>query len=86
MPPLRRKKRRKTAYATIHYGSAVNEKGKRALCIHAQCQFADTVVGPIWGHGDASMRAALSELTRNCECPATYHKVRDFSGRKVTLG
>lgn len=84
MPSARPKRRRKTAFAIIHFTSARNPEGKQALCIYAQCQFSDNSIGPIWGHSEASVRAALSELTRNCDCPATYHCAREFSGKRIT--
>lgn len=80
MPRLRRS--RKTAYATVHFTSE-RKDGKNALCVYATCQFTDTAAGPIWGHGEASVRAALAELTRCCPCPATYHRLRDSTGYRL---
>lgn len=83
MPPLRKRSRKRNAPAAVLFSSAQSPSGKRQPCIYAQCQIGDTVVGPIWGHAEQSLRAALAELSRNCECPARFHVATEFQGRRI---
>jgi hypothetical protein len=83
MPPLRRKKSRKVAHATILFTSAKNEDGDRQICVYAQCQMSENTAGPIWGHTDQSIRKSLSVLTRHCDCPARFHKPREYQGKRI---
>jgi hypothetical protein len=80
---MARRKSKKTAYATIHFRQALNDAGVKQLCVYAECQRSGNVVGPTWGHADQSVRRALAELTNRCDCPARFHKTREYAGHRV---
>jgi hypothetical protein len=77
--PLRMGKGRnkKKAPATILFTSEDNEEGKRQSCVYASCQMSGHSVGPIWGHGEKSIKRVLATLTEQCDCPARYHANRE---------
>jgi hypothetical protein len=83
MPSLRIRKPRRTAPATVIFGQAVNEDRHKQICIWTRCDFSGVTIGPIWSHTDAAIRRALATLTQYCDCPATYHKARDYEGHRV---
>ena len=74
------KGRRKKSPATITFTTRRNDEGRSQACVFAECQLSGMVVGPIWGHKDASVKKACAELTHECDCPAKYHSARDFQG------
>ena len=78
-----RRGKSKTAHATVYFGSAVNNEGDRQICVHAECQLSGNRCGPVWGHDDPSVRRALATLTKYCDCPARFHKARDYVGKRV---
>lgn len=77
------KARKKRGPSTIIYGHAKDENGHSQLCVYAECQVGGSVVGPIWGHGDKSAKKALATLTRECDCPARFHKAVAHEGHRV---
>lgn len=83
MPPLRRKRPPKRVSATIHFRHAKNENGHRQICVYAECDLAGAVVGPIWGHSEQTVKKAVATLTRECDCPAKFHRAQDFQGKRV---
>jgi len=86
MPPLRpRKKSKFVAPASVHFASALNEKKVKQICVYVQCQWAETVVGPVWSHTQQSVDRALATLSARCECGRKYHKAREFTGHRVSV-
>ena len=83
MPPLRRKRPPKRVTATIHFRHAKNEKGHRQICVYAECDLGGTVVGPIWGHSEQAVKKAVATLTRECDCPAKFHRPQEYHGKRV---
>ena len=83
MPPLRKKRPPKRVTATIHFRHAKNEKGNRQLCVYAECDLGGTVVGPIWGHNEQSVKKSASTLTRECDCPAKFHRAQEYLGKRI---
>ncbi len=69
--------------ATIYFQHAKNEKGNRQVCVYAVCDLERTVVGPIWGHTDRAVKKAVSELTRQCDCPAKFHNPQTYEGHRA---
>ncbi len=63
--------------ATIDYTTEENEDGREMDCVFATCEESDETVGPIWGHGEASVKRALATLTEECGCGAKFHAVED---------
>lgn len=64
--------------ATIEYTVRDSEQtGVPVPCVFATCMGSNDSVGPIWGHGDNSVKRALSELTGSCGCGATWHEAGD---------
>jgi hypothetical protein len=43
-------------------------------CVFALCPKSLDEVGPVWGHGRASVLRALAMLTEECSCGADFHK------------
>ena len=80
----RRRLTKKSAPAIVHFGSAAPpEGGGRKLCVWVSCEFTHDRVGPIWGHREASVKAALAELTRKCRCPANFHRAMEYRGKRI---
>lgn len=79
----RKKRSVNSPNSVIVFTSAVNEKGKKQLCVYAQCIWSDKVVGPIWSHADGAIRLALLTLTRKCDCPASFHKALEYKGKRI---
>jgi len=63
----------KTSTATIDFDIRENDSGVDVDCVFARCHTSECVVGPIWGHGQASIRRALATLTDECDCGADFH-------------
>jgi len=84
MPPLRRKRRPKNVPAAIHFAKAKNEKNHQQTCVYAECTLSGIIVGPIWGHTEQSIRKAVATLTQECDCPARFHRVREYHGKRVS--
>ena len=84
MPRLRPKKLPRKATATIYFRHAKNEKGNRQICTYAVCDLSGYVCGPIWSHSEQAIKKAVSDLTRKCDCPAEFHKPREFVGVRVS--
>jgi NADH:ubiquinone oxidoreductase subunit E len=78
-------RRRKVAYANIMFTTRPNGTKPSQLCVFAYCQSSGNQIGPIWGHSDQSIRKALAELTCRCDCPAKFHKSREFHGKRVQV-
>ena len=83
MPALRKKRRRKKAPSIVYFRHAKNEKGHKQTCVYAECELGGTVIGPVWGHTDASVKKAMSTLTRKCDCPSKFHSPQDYHGKRV---
>ena len=60
--------------ASIEYSEQENDEGFMQNCVYAACEESGDTVGPIWGHGDASVLRALATLTEECSCDAEFHK------------
>jgi hypothetical protein len=81
MPPLRRRRKSKVcAPATVCFTQARNESGQRQPCVFAQCHYAGDTVGPVWGHGERSVRRALKTLSERCQCGRRFHRKRFTEG------
>jgi hypothetical protein len=81
---MRRRNKKKSAPAAVHFTTATNNAGQTQICVYARCLFSERQVGPVWGHAEPSVRRALAELTSECDCPARFHSAREFSGHRVT--
>jgi len=74
----------KTAGATVYFGSAINPKvSKKQACVVVECRASGKRIGPVWGHSQASVRAALALLTEACDCPANYHRGDQYEGYRL---
>lgn len=62
-----------TAHATIEMTTETNEDGREMPCVYATCSSSDETVGPVWGHGDASVKRALAMLSAECSCGTRWH-------------
>ena len=71
--------------ATIYFKSAANEEGKMQTCVYAECHLSVKKVGPIWGHGERSIKRALVHLTLACDCPGKYHYTKYREGFQVPV-
>ena len=60
--------------AEINYTSEENEDGREQDCVYATCCDTGAKTGPIWGHGDASVKRALAQLSEECGTGA-FHNV-----------
>ena len=67
------KPERVTHEALIEMTQAPNTMQIPQDCVYAECLMSGDRVGPVWGHGDASVRRALATLTEECSCGATFH-------------
>jgi hypothetical protein len=65
------------SYAEIDFLDEVNSNGNMQNCVFATCNESGDVVGPIWGHGPASVKRALAQLSETCSCGNSYHKAAD---------
>jgi hypothetical protein len=79
----RRRRDKRRAPATIQYTTAKNAAGHSQLCVFAMCEMGMTKVGPIWGHGESSVKRALATLTSECQCPATFHCAEEWRGKRI---
>jgi hypothetical protein len=61
------------AAAVVDFTSEANDRGFDQDCVYATCSESGVMVGPIWGHSDASVKRALAELTETCTCGAGFH-------------
>lgn len=77
------KARKRRGPSTIIYRSAKDESGHNQLCVYAECQVGGSVVGPIWGHAERSVKKALATLTRDCDCPARFHRAAAYEGQRI---
>jgi len=59
--------------ATVEYTEEDNDRGFPQDCVYVECSNSGYRVGPIWGHGEASVRRALAQLTEECSCGAAFH-------------
>lgn len=73
--------RRKKSPAKVIFTTQRNSDGKSQACVFAECLLSGIRIGPIWGHGDASIKKVCAELTHECDCPAKYHSAREFVGK-----
>lgn len=62
--------------AEIEFTTEQN-KGRQQDCVYASCTEADHKVGPVWGHGAASVKRALVMLSEDCPCGESYHSAPD---------
>jgi hypothetical protein len=62
-----------TNTASIEFTDEDNDDGYGQDCVYATCNESGDVVGPIWGHGDNSVKRALATLTEECSCGADFH-------------
>jgi hypothetical protein len=85
MPPRRpvRRRRLKKATATVYFRRTRNELEHKQICVYASCDLGGTLVGPVWGHSDRSVKRVTAELSQKCDCPAKFHRVQDYQGRRV---
>lgn len=58
----------------IDYTEEENEDGRMQDCVYATCRETDARVGPVWGHGDNSVKCALAQLSEECGTGA-FHDV-----------
>jgi hypothetical protein len=56
-----------THKATITKTREKNERGYQSDCVYAECCESGEESGPIWGHGEASVKRALATLRENCD-------------------
>lgn len=83
---LRKKRKSKlVAPAVVYFTQAVNEEGRRQLCVYAECTYGGSRCGPIWSHSDQAVRRVLATLTRSCECGRKVHTHRFTEGHKVAV-
>jgi len=75
-------RRRKTS-ATVHFLHRKNDQGHSQPCVFAECHASSVVIGPVWGHGEASVRRVLAQLSTECECPAAYHWHKESVGSRI---
>ena len=64
------------AYADITYEDGHYDEETHAKipdCLYATCEDGGTQVGPVYGHGENSVKRALAQLTEECDCGATFH-------------
>jgi hypothetical protein len=73
---------RKSAPSIIYFMSVWRE-GKRKPYVIAECAVAGCRSTAVWGHSDASIRAALATLTTICDCPSRYHKCMERQGYRL---
>lgn len=59
--------------AEIEYTTEENDEGFECDCVYASCYVSGERAGPIWGHGEASVKRALATLTEECSCSAKFH-------------
>jgi len=79
-----KKRNKRVANSTVIFSTAMNgETGTRQLCVYAECHQSGRIIGPVWGHGDQSVRRVLAQLTGECDCPAMYHKAIEFRGKRI---
>jgi len=71
---------RRKSSATIHFVYRKNDQGHKQPCVFAECHASSSMTGPVWGHGEASVRRALAQLSTECECPANYHRHQESLG------
>jgi hypothetical protein len=65
--------------AVIVYDEEENDFGRLADCVYARCDESGDTAGPVWGHGERSVKRALATLSEECSCEARYHF--DVEGR-----
>lgn len=58
--------------AEVEHTSEENEDGREQECIIVTCTKSGDEA-QAWGHSEASLKRALSELTEECSCGATWH-------------
>ena len=75
--------RRRKSSATIHFVYRKNDQGHKQPCVFAECHASSTMIGPVWGHGEASIRRVLAQLSSECECPAAYHRHQESVGGRA---
>ena len=64
------------AYADVEFTERQNDRGFMQACVVvACCDSGDETFA--WGHGPASVRRALTELSSECSCGATFHAASD---------
>ncbi len=83
MPPRRKRKSRTHAPTVIFFTQAKNEKGKKQLCVYAECTYGGGRFGPIWSHSANAVTRCLTELSKKCECGRPFHKFRYSEGTRV---
>jgi hypothetical protein len=83
LPRGKKRRSRTTAPAVVYFTEALNEEGRRQLCVYAECAYGGVRVGPVWSHADASVRRALATLTKHCDCGRLFHRRRFTEGRRV---
>lgn len=85
MPPLRlKKKSRYKAPATVIF-YAPTEQDVRRPQVFVRCHYSGKVVGPIYGQKLKSIRKALVELTKKCDCGRRYHTAKDSQGTPLEV-
>ena len=65
---------RKAGWSEVEFTTATSSRGYQQKCVYARCRAADERVGPIWGHGEKSVKRALCTLTEQCWCGTKFHK------------
>lgn len=65
------------AYAKIEYVEERNQRGQLQDCVFAECLDSGHVSGPVWGHGEASVKRVLALLTEEDSCGASFHMKED---------
>ena len=71
---------RKAGWSEVEFTWATSSRGYQQKCVYARCRAADERVGPIWGHGENSVKRALCTLTEQCWCGTKFHKEGEAEG------
>lgn len=60
--------------ATVRLTEEENDYGRMEACVYVTCDESGDESGPVWGHGEPSVRRALAQLTEECGCGAGWHE------------
>ncbi len=80
--PRRPRSATSSASAIVKFSVATKD-GKRTACVYVECRRSAVLVGPVWGHGVASVRAALAALRQHCGCGAAVHRGDKHEGHRL---
>lgn len=84
---MRRKRKSKIkAPATVFFAKVKDKAdpdGPKKLAVFAECHYGGTRVGPIWGHGKASVDKCLATMTAVCDCGRVFHHHKYTEGQRI---